>query len=228
MAVPTRIRTDLVTTLNDVVHDMESAGEKFDQGRRHEAKALAVDIRMLLHDTPKSPALISRLGLQDQLTWVDTAGVPHPKTMSSAACLTLMKIRSGVCGHAEYVPKLGLYPPAPIRTRDGGRIDRGSRIPFDHWWTNAVVKDCDGLVFSRKHLVLAMARRDRDDDIQTAAAYYAVLSSKSLGWVVSDENDWLSTSLESNPVVASVRQIAYEVLQSISQQREIIDAAIAA
>jgi len=229
MAVRIRTRAELVSTLDNVVYRMKSAGERFDQGRLLEAKALAVQIRALLHDTEKSHALINELGLQRDLTWVDTAGVVDPRSTSAAACLTLMRIRSGRGSHAAYVPKLELYPPAPIRTRDGGRIDRGSRIPFDHWWTNPVVKDCDGLVFSRRQLVLAMARHGiQDDDVQTVAAYDSLMASQSLGWVVSGENDWASTSLESNPVMASVRQISYEVLQSIREQRAVIDAVIAA
>lgn len=229
MAVRIRTRAELVSTLDNVVYRMKSAGERFDQGKLLEAKALAVQIRALLHDTEKSHALINELGLQRDLTWVDTAGVVDPKSTSAAACLTLMKIRSGRGSHATYVPKLELYPPAPIRTRDGGRIDRGSRIPFDHWWTNPVVKDCDGLMFSRRQLVLAMARHgSEDDDVQTVAAYDSLIASQSLGWVVSGENDWAPTSLESNPVMASVRQISYEVLQSIKEQRDVIDAVIAA
>lgn len=91
------------------------------------------------------------------------------------------------------------------------------------------MKDCDGLMFSRRQLVLAMARHgSEDDDVQTVAAYDSLIASQSLGWVVSSENDWESTSLESNPVMASVRQISYEVLQSIKEQRDVIDAVIAA
>ncbi|MDZ4269536.1 MAG: hypothetical protein U1D00_28295 [Mycobacterium sp.] len=230
MAVRVHTYSDLLTMLDDLVHDMKSATEQFDQGRLVEATMLAVSIRKLVHQCDESDALINQLGLQGQLTWVDTAGVPNPKTMSSSACLTLMKVGSGTRRRAEYVPKLGLYPPAPIRTRDGGSIERGSRISFDHWWTNPVVKDCDGFVFSRKQLVLALARYgcETADEAETAAACESLRASGSLNWVVSGEKAWASTALESHPVMASVRQIAYEVLQTIRQQRDVIEGTLAA
>ncbi len=108
-----------------------------------------------------------------------------------------------------------------IRTREGGHIDRGSRIPFDHWWTNPVVKDADGAEYSRKDLVLALASSDLTDP-EVEAAYAALAGSESLGWVV--RRDTAATGLERNPVMASVRQIGFEVLQSISQQRDVIAA----
>jgi len=227
LAVRTQTRAELATLLDDLVNRIKSAGERFDQGKPLEARELAGHIRVLFHHRGESHALITRLGLRDRLSWVDTAGVPNPTTPSSAACLTLMKIGTGSQCRGEYVPKLGLYPPAPIRTRHGGHIDRGSRIPLDHWWTNPVVRDADGIEYSRKQLVLAVANGQgaAQDDPETAAAYDALVESRSLGWVVAGETASAAGELERNPVMASVRQIGYEVVQSIREQRDVIDAA---
>lgn len=206
---------------DELVAALRSAGERFDQGRLIEARDLAGHIRRLVHQGATTRALIDELGVPQDFTWVDTAGVLNPKTAASAACLTLMKIRTGSQRCGEFVPKLSLYPPAPIRTREGGHIDRGSRIPFDHWWTNPVVKDADGAEYSRKDLVLALASSDLTDP-EVEAAYAALAGSESLGWVVRRET--AATGLERNPVMASVRQIGFEVLQSISQQRDVIAA----
>ncbi|UXA19328.1 hypothetical protein [Mycobacterium sp. SMC-4] len=171
--------------LDDVVGRLRSAGEQFDRGNLAAATALAGQIR-------ETVRLIDELGLTGRLTWVDTAGVPNPKTQCATACLALTKVGNKSVGHCEYVPKMSLYPPAPIRTRDGGHIDRGSRIPFEHWWTNPVLRDVDGTEYSRRQLVLNMATRRGGAD-------------------------------SSDPVPASIRQIAYEVLQSIAQQHTVID-----
>ncbi|MGB2921816.1 MAG: hypothetical protein WBC15_17390 [Mycobacterium sp.] len=220
MTVPIHTRVELLAEVDDRVARMKSACGQFDQGTLVEAMTVAVHVRALVHHTDTTRALID----QRDLTWVDTAGVPHPKNQSGAACLTLMKIQSGPQGYAEYVPKLGLYPPAPIRTRDGGRIDRGSRIPFDHWWTNPVVRDCDGADYSRKQLVLALANElVASDDPETTAARRALADSYSLGWVLAgDTGGAARKAFERNPVPASVRQIGYEVIESIRQQRDII------
>ncbi|MEW5808654.1 MAG: hypothetical protein AB1925_04295 [Actinomycetota bacterium] len=221
MVVRTRVQADMMARVDELVGALKTAGERFDQGRLVEAREVARHIGRLVHGTASTRALIDELGVRQLFTWVDTAGVVNPKTAESAACLTLMKIRTGSQRCGEFVPKLGMYPPAPIRTRDGEHIDRGSRIPFEHWWTNPVVKDADGAEFSRKHLVLALAA-DCDADDEARAALAALAGSASLGRVCDD--DPAATGLERNPVMASARQIGYEVLQSISQQRDILAA----
>ena len=221
MVVRTRIQADMMARIDELVTELKTAGERFDQGRMLEGREVARHIGRLVHGTASSRALIDEWGVRPLMTWVDTAGVVNPKTASSAACLTLMKIRTGSQRCGEFVPKLGMYPPAPIRTRDGEHIDRGSRIPFEHWWTNPVVKDADGAEFSRKQLVLALAAGPNADD-EAAAALAALAGSPSLGRVV--QGDPAATGLERNPVMASARQIGYEVLQSISQQRDVIAA----
>lgn len=215
----------LLARLDELTHRLKSAGARFDQGTPVAAQAMAVDVSELIHHTGNSPALLHRLGLHRELTWVDTAGVTHPKTVTSAACLTLMKIGSGPDRHGEYVPKLDLYPPVPIRTRDGGRIDRGSRIPFDHWWTNPVVKDPEGVEYSRKQLVLALAHQQTGirDDPEVAAAYGEVSGSDWLGWVLRRGAAAESPTFRTNPLLASVRQIGYEVVQTVAQQRDLIE-----
>ncbi|MCV7366963.1 hypothetical protein [Mycolicibacterium duvalii] len=207
------VRVGSSAVLDDEVDQLRAAGERFDQGRLDEATTMAAHIRRLVHRTDDSPALIDGLGLGGRLTWVDTAGVPSPKTACATACLTLTKVSPRARNHREFVPKMGLYPPAPIRTRDGGQIDRGSRIPFEHWWTNPVIRDVDGTEYTRKQLVLALASRPGSArDPETWAASNALRASATL-----------SAPVASNPVLASIRQIAYEVVQSITQQRTLID-----
>ncbi|MEZ0342645.1 hypothetical protein ACAG25_22020 [Mycobacterium sp. pV006] len=187
------VRIELIARFDDVVAGLRSAGERFDQGDYDQAVVLAAHLRELLHG---DDALIGALGVADRLAWVDTAGVPNPKTQCPTACLTLMKVGNRARRGGEFVPKMNLYPPAPIRTRDGGHIDRGSRISFEHWWTNPVLRDTDGVEYSREQLVLHVAGQ---------------------------RNAGSGASLRaSNPVAASIRQIAYEVLQSIRQQHNVI------
>ncbi|MCH9730011.1 MAG: hypothetical protein K0U84_10120 [Actinomycetia bacterium] len=216
--------------VDDRVDGLKSTCAQFDEGDLAAARGIAVHIRALVHHTTTSPALIHQLGLERELTWVDTAGVTHPKTETSVACLTLMNVGSGPQGQGGYVPKLDLYPPVPIRTRDGGRIDRGSRIPFEHWWTNRVVKDPDGVDYSRKQLVLALANDSAgvSDDPEMRAVYDIVARSQWLGWVVSGGNESASSNFGTNPLMASVRQIGHEAVQSIRQQRGLVDPMCAA
>lgn len=215
MTVPTRTRAAATRTLDELLFGIKAASEHFDRGRHIEVKPLAGHIRALFDRTDEAAAVIEQLGLQDELTWVDTAGVPNPKVTWPTAGLTLMKIRSRHHGAEAYVPKLAMYPPVPIRTRSGEQIFSGSRIPFEHWWTNPVVRDVDGSDYSRKQLVLALCDQN---DPEAEAARRALEASASLGWVVSENVDAGEKPLSGSPVIASIRQIGYEVLQSITEQ----------
>lgn len=222
MTVPTRSRAAATKNLDELLSCIKAANERFDQGRHIEVKALAGHIWALFHPTGSTAAVIEQLGLHNELTWVDTAGVPNPKVDCPTAGLTLMRIRSRHHGAEVYVPKLAMYPPAPIRTRSGEQIYSGSRIPFEHWWTNPVVKDADGSGFSRQQLVLALSDHN---DLEAVAARRALETSPSLGWVLRDTDDVAAKSLCASPVIASVRQIGYEVRQSIMEQRETLQPA---
>jgi hypothetical protein len=148
--------------------------------------------------------------------------VPNPKVACPTAGLTLMRIRSRHHGEEAYVPKLSMYPPMPIRTRSGDRIDSGTRIPFEHWWTNPVIKDVDGLQYSREQLVLALCDQNDPD---ARAARRALRKSASLGWVVAGTAGRESKPLDGSPVIASIRQIGHEVLHTITGQDGFVRAA---
>ena len=209
-------------TLRELLLRIEAASERFDRGWHTAAAPLAGHIRALIHHAVDAAAKSEVVGVKDALAWVDTAGVPNPKVTCPTAGLTLMRIRSRHHGEEAYVPKLSMYPPMPIRTRSGERIDSGSRIPFEHWWTNPVITEVDGLQYSREQLVLALCGHD---DPQARAARRALGDSASLGWVVDEAADGESKPLDGSPVIASIRQIAHEVLQSFTERGGIVRAA---
>ena len=149
-----------------------------------EAKRLALTVRVLLHQTGSSHALINQLGLENTLTWVDTAGVPDPgNLLGSTPGLTRFKIVAGSDADPEYEAKFGDYPPSQILTRSGQRITRGSRIPLDEWWTNTVIRDAAGTEFSRRALVLELSNKEGGARVDPVANrdYEALAKSNSLG-----------------------------------------------
>jgi hypothetical protein len=212
----TRTRDELLEKLNAQIGHLERLNAAFDGGHLDEAVWMATPVRVLVLQTRKSHALINQLGLENTLQWVDTAGLPSPGTLLSTSGLTHMKMGGGT---VEYVAMLGFYPPT-MRTRSGQTIPRGSRIPFDEWWTNTVIKDTEGTEFSRRALVLALAHKEGGAHVDPVPDpdYEALAKSNSLGWSVriGDEDPRPMTQ---NPVYPSMRQISYEVVESIRQQR---------
>ncbi|WP_083124891.1 hypothetical protein [Mycolicibacterium tusciae] len=94
-------------------------------------------------------------------------------------------------------------------------------MPFDEWWTNTVIKDAAGTEYSRRKLVLALSNKEGGAHVDPVADadYDALAKSNSLGWSVEvGEED--PRPMAQNPVFPSMRQISYEVLESIRQQRD--------
>lgn len=220
----TKTRDQLLGHLEEQIGFLNRSNDAFDEGHESEACRLAVACRVLFHHKGNSNALFRQLALLDALTWVDTAGLPYPDNAATTHNLTCIYFSLGRDdGAVEYVPKLDNYPPSPILTKRGQLLPRGSRIPFDDWWTNPVIKDVDGTEVSRKDLVLAVADKENGAhlDPDSAPAYHALTKCNSLGWGVIVGGE--VRPAKRNPVFAALRQISYEVLESIRQQRELIN-----
>jgi hypothetical protein len=224
--VVARTRDELLELFDEQIGFLELSNDAFDDGKLAEAKRLAVALRNLFHhtaDTPRgtSHALINQLGLQDTLMWIDTAGMPDPKNLLTTWGLvqTGIHIEDGKGKPVMRAP-LGDYPQnARIRTTVGV-LPRGSRLYFEAWWTNPTTKDSDGTLFCRKDFVLALANQEGGAHIdpEIKAAYDRLANSNSMGWSY-QEGDAREIPLE-NPVPYAVRQISYEVVESIRQQQD--------
>jgi hypothetical protein len=216
----TRTRDELLEMLDDQIGFLERSNGAFDAGHLSEALQMALRVRVLVYQTGNSHGLINQLGLENTLQWVDTAGLPNPPNRTPFDGLTSLKIGGGT---VEYVAMLGNHPPFPILTRSGQRIPAGSLIPFDEWWTNTVIKDAAGTEFSRRALVKALAHKEGGAHVDPVPDpdYEALAKSNSLGWSVriGDEDPRPMTQ---NPVYPSMRQISYEVLESLQQQQGLI------
>jgi hypothetical protein len=93
--------------------------------------------------------------------------------------------------------------------------------PFDAWWNRSIIRDHAGADFSRRELTLALANQDGGAhvDPELDEAYEALSWSNSLGWMAgvpsragNSEADSISMG---SPVPANVRQIAWELEQSL-------------
>lgn len=209
----------------------------FDHGYESEAKRIAVSLRVLFHHTaPEGPmnqpdssrkrhgrkpshSLLKQLGLRDSLEWVTTAGIAD--TTNLALSLGLINIEMSNQGARYHVP-LDNRPPAEIET-SAGTVRRGDRIPFKSWWTDPVMLDpAKTTRYSREDFVLALSNQEGGAhvDPQVQESYDKLANNTSLGFgYIEGEGPEIRGS---NPVLSSVRQISYEVLESFSQQMQLI------
>ena len=216
-----RTRELLLEHLAEQRYFLTRAARDFDAGSLVEAKLMAVHLRVLLHHTATSHALLVQLGLREKLTWVDTAGPVVENNLAGGSTLTILSMSTDGNGNANAIYEAGLGDTAPRElTTPYGRIVRGFRIHFNKWWNDAVVRDNAGREFTRRSLVLALSNQEGGAhvDPQMKEAYTALARSNSIGWAVSDQ--YGDRPVDSNPVLPSIRQITYEVLTSFDQQEE--------
>ena len=185
---------------------LKASSEAYDRGQSIEAKRLATTIRLLVHDGGSSDSLLGQLRLKS-IAFIDGGDTPDPRNLMTTAGLTGMSI--GVEG-GSYIPKFALQPsyrPPTLRT-------------FVEWWTRPVLVDDERTSLSRKDLVLAMANSDGGAHVDSSVerTYARLTRQNSIGWSFSNDQG-------SGPMLgieyASVRQIAWELEQSIERKETI-------
>ncbi|MDQ6749441.1 MAG: hypothetical protein M3Z33_01600 [Actinomycetota bacterium] len=181
---------DLITHLREQVDFLRSSAAAYDQGEDAEAERLAITLRTLLHNTSDSPSVLEQLGEQQPLAFVDTAPALNPRNLLSF--MGLLTVESSHAG-ARWVA-----------------MPRGSghSKPFDAWWNDTVVKDSNGEEFSRKGFVLGLANDGNPDPTRNDERARSTAR---------DVGDSDPPELLANPAPSVVRQIAYEVLETLKQ-----------
>ncbi|MFI6779303.1 hypothetical protein [Nocardia sp. NPDC050412] len=206
---------------------LTTSARLFDEGDESEAVRLAVTLRVLLHDTPKSHSLLQLAGLKSGMEFLDTAIVGGTdicaghfvvkveyKTPEGATGLA----PSGQDGLVEVVPAPdgGGRIVAPLRRRGHETLK-----PFQEWWTTCVIDTASGAkTFSRKQLVWLMANRDGGAHVDPRGPGddYIGFANHGHGILFSEEPNAAPHTMRpfvGNAAAESVRQVAWEVLETL-------------
>jgi len=195
---------ELLSHLEEQVRFLLRSADAYDAGDEAEAKRLATAIRVLVHDTAASHSLLTQIGIRS-LPFLDTAGPLYPRNLASETRLTIMRI--GPEG-ASWVPKNAMdYESAPIG------------LPFERWWNAPVIKGQSGETYSRKDIVLSLADQDGGAHVDPAMneSYHRLSRGNALGWEAFAAGAEVGRPME-GPELASVRQIAHELLLTIERR----------
>ena len=172
----------------------------FDQGLEAIGKHLALSVRVLVHQHGQSRALLDQLGLRS-IRFLDSAGELSPTNLLPECKLTALRVTAS--GGRYIAPIQGALPMKPIS--------------FVGWWNTPILKDLNGQKFCRRDLVLHVADTDGGAhvDPELDEAYMAISRENSLGWVFKSGD--IVQALDGRPELVCMRQIAHEVLSTISE-----------
>jgi hypothetical protein len=195
-----RHRAELERFARDELQALTDLGQTFDgdSEKRYAARDLAKHLRVLLHQTTRSHALLAQLGELDTLKFRDT--VPHPQPGEIPLALYGLIVAGTDFETASY----------DARCTVGADRDNPD-LPFTDWWNAIALTDAQGNTWSRKTIVTILANEEGGAhvDPDQSESVRAVEHANSMGW-------WLTNSTRthappSGPLLPAVRQIAHEV-----------------
>lgn len=200
--------TDLENHLKEQVAFLQRSAKAFDQGYLVEAKRIAVIVRLLVHDTTSSKSLLGLLNLK-KIRFLATSPEYDENTKDIGSFNGLALLEMNTAEGARFIPRCSIpvKSPQPHTWKE-----------FDGWWHKTVIKDAKNQEFSRKKLVLALANKEGGAhvDPELDVDYAALSRDNSMGWYYEAAN-------KKGPVedieLASCRQIAHEILESLKRVR---------
>ncbi|WP_336697486.1 hypothetical protein [Curtobacterium sp. USHLN213] len=185
---------------------MQTSMAAFDHGREHEAKRIAVAIRVLLYEHGGT-SVLKQIGVKDSIQYLSSGSV-DPSTFFSSPALTSYGPSPDPAGGLAYFPK----------TRDAIESRSHRWVTFETWWNEPVIKVQDDVLFSRQDLVLMLANRAGGAHVgRLSNAERKLADGSESGWEVFTENG--SVPFDANVVPPSMRTIATELDITFDKQR---------
>ena len=197
--------SELEKQLQEQISFLKSLCRDYDNGNLSDGKRIAVSVRVLVHETRNSISLLKQLKIKN-INFFDTSDdwIPSkniffkPMPFIGLACMRL--------GHTNHIPRCA----TPFADK------HKKLVSFDKWWEKIVIVDNNDNKFRRRDIVLTVADQDGGAhvDPKLNPAYMDLKRNNSTGWQMNSNKKQLPIqSIE----LASLRQIGYEMLETISR-----------
>lgn len=204
-----RPKGELERELGEQLELLRAACLSFDNGFEASGKWISLTLRLLLYEKGTSRGLLEQLGKR-ACRYVDTSGPLNPRNLLTEC--NLVGYRSQAMGDPKNpliwkcIPLVGMMPDKLVRTVD-----------FATWWNEPVLKDDKKRTMTRNQLVREVSCTDGGAhvDPELDETYMAISRKNSLGWEVRT-NAGVKPP-DGRPELACMRQIAHELLLSLSQ-----------
>lgn len=196
-----------------------------DDAKFKEAKKLIQQLKSLSNKTVTSPSksLLTQLNLKESFKYVDTKGTNHTNVLSN---FSFGQGSIEITSEAFSFPYVGLlfknmsiennesnFTFSPLFKNKLYDKTQIKLVDFSAWWNGEIFDNRQGLKLSRKDVILNIANKDGYShvDVDEAENYSAF---KQINSFVLPYND-TSGIIKTIPLFPTVRQIAYELQESI-------------
>ena len=202
--------------------------EDFDGGQRDEAVRIALQIRILIHDTPRSTSLLTHLDMKRQVMVLTTCVDIHAQMRAMGVADLVIASFQGMA-----MTRVG---PEGAELRPGlGCGGRGDFVNVEEWWKQVVWAFSPQRLLTRRAIVLGAANTDGGAhvDEQLSPDYAALADEGAAGsFVVRDGvTTWRGPTIDTwtgavvpgsaadgeslrDAHLISLRQMGYEILNS--------------
>lgn len=198
---------DLREHLKEQIYFLQSSAKLYDLGNEIEAKRMATVLRVLLFESPnpksKSKSLLGQLHLRRSMKFVSTAQPYQSNNLLTQQCLLSMEFSND---------KLIFHPLFENTT--------AHLVSVTEWGSQIVLTDSKRKTYRRKDLIDLLANKDGGAhvDAEIPDELSPLKSENISGWIVTSSNG-SEKPPDNNVVYASMRQIAFEMLQSLYRVR---------
>lgn len=214
---------DFQRHLAEQIHFLQKSAKEYDEGDFLEAKQMSVRLRVLLHDHGRnSVSLLTHLNKKN-IDFYDTSANYPSNNLLFESRLTCLKVHVDPNKPTEVtiMPPLGKGP--------SERYSKG-KISFDKWWNNKIIDSKTGIILSRNDIIYHVCNKDggahidaklKGDYVNSINQYPVVPMSNGVefGMNISQiKNDPNKGVVLGTIVTASIRQITYEVLESLKDE----------
>lgn len=191
-------KDDLLVHWNDQIDFIKRSCESYDTGIHSEAKRIATSLRLLFHNTHFSMSLFNQLGYSNSFLFWSSGSLYTPSNLLPSWTLLSLQLN---WEEMIYLPIL----------KDIS--NRTFFLDLDDWW-NEIIFDDKEFFLSRKDVVLSVANKDGGAhvDPEFDESYSNIGKRNSLGFFIETSEEQIPPN--NNPIYASIRQIACEVLYS--------------
>lgn len=197
-----RSQEDLIARFWEQINFLRSSSAAFDKGDEAEARRLAVTLRIFFIHSQKSKSLFEQQDIGRRITMLNTAEPINPRNLLPTFGLVMVRMDAG---GGRYIPLLG----------DGPSFETSRLLPMNRWLSRPVGKR-GTKQWSRQELITWVANSDGGAhiDSQLDPEHYELSRENGMGWQFSTSDSELEP-IKGDFVLASIRQIAYEVDKTV-------------